>query len=325
MHQKIVVPLDGSEEAEKVLQIAQKMLAPGGDLVLLHILRPVIVSFGNVWEYLVFNDEIGDGERPKWISYLKDVCFRIGGAEARWRCDVAINWSVADGITNFATKEDADLIVMYTHDRRGLAKLIKGSIASDVQRRAPMKVRRVFDSLVLEEYTTAGNEAEEAEALNQLIPILKKVGLFIGLSEQQLVQVASLAQTVQMDAGDVLGEAGDLGENLFIVIRGEAELSFPSEVGKIAVRIAEPGDSFPVAALTGSGTLITSGQALTSMELLAIPVPQIEKLCFQNPDIGLRIYRNITDLFADRYKRTMEHLVLNAERKLKDEEFLAAV
>jgi nucleotide-binding universal stress UspA family protein len=34
-----------------------------------------------------------------------------------------------------------DLIAMYTHDRKGIARLIKGSIASDVSKIAPIEVK----------------------------------------------------------------------------------------------------------------------------------------------------------------------------------------
>jgi len=40
-----------------------------------------------------------------------------------------------------AAQEKADLIAMYTHDRKGLARLVKGSIAAKVERGAPTEVR----------------------------------------------------------------------------------------------------------------------------------------------------------------------------------------
>jgi nucleotide-binding universal stress UspA family protein len=49
--------------------------------------------------------------------------------------------SVPEGIASFADREGVEVIVMYTHDRKGLAKLIKGSIAEKVQRRAPIEVK----------------------------------------------------------------------------------------------------------------------------------------------------------------------------------------
>jgi nucleotide-binding universal stress UspA family protein len=44
---------------------------------------------------------------------------------------------VAEGITGVAAQEKADLIAMYNHDRKGLAGLVKGSIAAKVERGAP--------------------------------------------------------------------------------------------------------------------------------------------------------------------------------------------
>jgi hypothetical protein len=38
------------------------------------------------------------------------------------------------GITSFAIRENVALIAMYTHDWKGLARRIRGSIASQVRR-----------------------------------------------------------------------------------------------------------------------------------------------------------------------------------------------
>jgi nucleotide-binding universal stress UspA family protein len=47
---------------------------------------------------------------------------------------------VAEGITGVAAQEKADLIAMYNHDRKGLAGLVKGSIAAKVERGEPTEV-----------------------------------------------------------------------------------------------------------------------------------------------------------------------------------------
>lgn len=57
------------------------------------------------------------------------------------RREVAVAESVSEGIVEFARKEEVDLIAMYTHDRKGIARLIKGSIASDVSKRALIEVK----------------------------------------------------------------------------------------------------------------------------------------------------------------------------------------
>ena len=73
----------------------------------------------------------------------------LGDGSDRWRCEVVIAESVPEGIVDFATREDVDHIAMYTHDRKGLAKLIKGSIAEKVQKKAPIEVQ-VFKPRELE-------------------------------------------------------------------------------------------------------------------------------------------------------------------------------
>ena len=43
MYQRILVPVDKSKEAEGVLQLVQENLAPGGEVILLHVIQPVLM------------------------------------------------------------------------------------------------------------------------------------------------------------------------------------------------------------------------------------------------------------------------------------------
>ena len=139
MYSKIVVPLDGSEEAEKVLHpVLDDLLAPGGEVILLHIVKPIFLTGSG--EYGFFDHLLEDVERAKWLNYLEGVRHRFGDIAELWHCVASVNGSVAERIADFAIKADADLIAMYTHDRKGLAKLIKGSIAEKVRQKAPIEV-----------------------------------------------------------------------------------------------------------------------------------------------------------------------------------------
>jgi CRP-like cAMP-binding protein len=122
---------------------------------------------------------------------------------------------------------------------------------------------------------------------------------------------------LQVTAGEMLGIGGELGQDLFIILAGEAHLTTHSDVGEILVRIARPGDAFPLATLLGSGTLITSGEALTNMELLKIPRSGLLALCFRDTDLSMRIYAATARLFANRYAETLAHLAISAERELQ--------
>ncbi len=154
---------------------------------------------------------------------------------------------------------------------------------------------------------------------------LREVDIFAELSDAQIDRVVSLGRRARIAAGQELGEAGQLGHSLFIIMDGNAQLSAESAIGEITVRIAGPGESFPLAALIGSGSLITSVKAMTDMEAIEIPRAALLGLFARDAEIGMRIYAAIAETLGNRYDRTLAHLTSSAERALKRADFWANV
>ena len=125
MYQKILVPLDKSKEAEGVLRMVEEQLVPGGEVILLTIIPPEDTRFYGETVFSV--SQLEEIYRSKAMEYLRTVSESLADASMRSRCEVIISSSVVYAIVKFAELEKADLIMMYTHDRKGLAKLIKGS------------------------------------------------------------------------------------------------------------------------------------------------------------------------------------------------------
>ena len=75
-----------------------------------------------------------------------------------------------------------------------------------------------------------------------------------------------------------------------------------------------------MAALLGSRTLITTGVALTDMDVLAIPSASLIELCAMDAEIGRNEYKAAAQPFASRYSYTLTHLAISAERELHDTE-----
>jgi nucleotide-binding universal stress UspA family protein len=123
---KMVVPLDKSPEAESVLPQVQKMLASNGVGILLHVIYP--------------RKDREPNYREQALEYLHGVAYGLGGKIGQWQCEVIEANSVAEGIANFAADEQVELIAMFTHDRKGLTKLLKGSIAERVRDKASTPV-----------------------------------------------------------------------------------------------------------------------------------------------------------------------------------------
>ncbi len=139
MYQKVLVPLDGSAESEKVIGSIQDLLEPQTEVILLKVIPPMPGQ--KIGQVMMTSSEREEAERTKEMGYLRGVVRQLGGQTDRFRCQVAVSKSVAEGITGTATQEGVDLIAMYTHDRKGLARLIRGSIAKRVERGSPTEVR----------------------------------------------------------------------------------------------------------------------------------------------------------------------------------------
>lgn len=309
MYRKALIPLDGSKEAEEVFPLVKDELDPEGEVLLTQVIPPTKTQM--VGGHIILGSQQEEADRYEALSYLRSVSRQQEGEAGRWRFEVEVDNSVAEGIVRLASREGADLIAMYTHDRKLLARHIKRSIAREVQRRAGMEVR-IFGTRELSE--RAGAAAAAAGGDNR---VFRQIDAFSDLSAEQIDRVVALGRRLQVAAGERLGAAGELGANMFLILEGEAHLTTHSEVGEISVRIAQPGEAFPLAALLGSGSLITSGEALSDMEVLAIPRSDLLLLCSREPEVGMRLYAAIGRLFANRYAETLTHLTISAERELR--------
>lgn len=139
MYNKILVPLDLSEESEGVLPLVVDLLNPRGEGILLHVIPPGHVrSIGGVVQLA---SQIEEKAREKAMAYLKRLAGQFGDDSRQWSCAVSVSGSLPDEIVGFGLRESVDLIAMYTHDRKGLAKLVKGSVADKVQKKASIDVK----------------------------------------------------------------------------------------------------------------------------------------------------------------------------------------
>lgn len=126
MTKKILVPLDGSNMAEEALDIAEKMLDPEVELLLMRVVGPLIVSSKQV-------DEARD--------YLEEVVSRLQSEHRRVPFDPLVKEGIpAEKIIETAEEEGAGLIIMTTHGAGGLGRWLVGSVAEKVVRHAPCPV-----------------------------------------------------------------------------------------------------------------------------------------------------------------------------------------
>ena len=129
-YQRVLVPLDRTEGAERVLSQADKLLRPEGEGILLHVIP---AEGKRTAKY--------DLDLAEALEYLGGAVARLGRGDNRWRCDAIEAASVADGVIGYAERENVDIIVMNVHDRKGLARLTRRSVAREIKQRSPVDVR----------------------------------------------------------------------------------------------------------------------------------------------------------------------------------------
>ncbi|USZ69829.1 universal stress protein (plasmid) [Halorussus salilacus] len=134
MAQTILVPHDGSEDADEALRYAMEQF-PDDELVVFHVVEPFPDHVAAATE-----DDPGDWETEAdrlAAEVFDDIRSRVGDApfRAEWRYG-----RPKHEIVHFAEDNDVDQIVMGSHGRDGMSRILLGSIAEVVCRRAPVPV-----------------------------------------------------------------------------------------------------------------------------------------------------------------------------------------
>lgn len=143
MYKRILVPTDGSAGMNRVIDHASELARKhGAEIHFLYVVNTA--SFANLpmetsWE------SVTSMLRDEGETALQEAKDRAG--------DLRVNTVIADGspsreIVEYASSENCDLIVMGTHGRGGLNRLLLGSIAERVVRSStiPVLTVRVTDS-----------------------------------------------------------------------------------------------------------------------------------------------------------------------------------
>jgi nucleotide-binding universal stress UspA family protein len=128
---KLLVPLDGSEYAEKALEPALAIArAMNAQVVLFRVAQPVPRTAKLAEMPDVYNDVVAATFREA-EDYLREMRARFPDD------DIAIEFrpaseGVARQIVDFATESGVNLIVMTSHGRTGVRRWVYGSVAEKV-------------------------------------------------------------------------------------------------------------------------------------------------------------------------------------------------
>jgi nucleotide-binding universal stress UspA family protein len=138
MFQRILVPVDGSPTSTKALVAALQLAREvGGRVRLLHAFDELAYLTG--YEYSAELIQQTRGYAEKVLQDAREVA-TAAGVPVDTRLSEALGQPLGETVAAEARRFEADLIVVGTHGRRGIGRVLLGSGAEQVLRLAPVPV-----------------------------------------------------------------------------------------------------------------------------------------------------------------------------------------
>lgn len=142
---------------------------------------------------------------------------------------------------------------------------------------------------------------------------LRRVQIFGGLSDEELLKVANLCKIWRVAAEQVIFREGEDGDQLFIIHEGTVRVSLTTRdqhgtVSQGTINMLYAGQSFGELVLLDGITRTATVTTVVPCVLLVIQQRDFSALCEANPRIGYRVMRHLASDLA--YKLRSSNLLL---------------
>jgi nucleotide-binding universal stress UspA family protein len=135
MYETILVPLDGSKRAEKILPHVEGLATClGSKLIFLDVVSPVYLLMDPMVSYVDIDATETKALVAEAKGYLESLARKFEGKNIRVMTKVE-QGPVVETIIEIARNEQADLIAMASHGRSGMGRVFYGSVAAGVLQR----------------------------------------------------------------------------------------------------------------------------------------------------------------------------------------------
>ena len=124
---------------------------------------------------------------------------------------------------------------------------------------------------------------------------LKRAPLFEGLARKELVQLARVTEDLEVPAGRVLCEEGEIGHEFFVIVDGEIEVTRNGR--RVATRSS--GDFFGEIALIEEIPRTATVTAKTPLRFFVLTRQAFVRLMDANPRVERKVLRALARRVAD--------------------------
>jgi CRP-like cAMP-binding protein len=156
-------------------------------------------------------------------------------------------------------------------------------------------------------------------ANTRVIDNLRRVEIFAGLLDEELLKVADLCKALRVPVNKAVFDEGDGGEELYIIHEGSVRVMINSRrpdgtFAPSTINMLYQGQCFGEMILLNSAVRSASVIAAEPTTLIVIREPDFRHLCDAEPRIGYVVIRNLAQDLA--YKLRSSNLLLRGNIRI---------
>ena len=136
-------------------------------------------------------------------------------------------------------------------------------------------------------------------SLEQEVELIRRFPIFAKIQPAMQKLLCFSAERLTFAPGQILFNAGDMGDAAYIVIEGSVEISVPTPGGPIVVNKLGRNDIIGEIAIFGDVPRTATAKALTPLETLKISKELFTKVIRENPDAALELIRVLAARLAN--------------------------
>jgi nucleotide-binding universal stress UspA family protein len=138
MVKRLLVPIDGSDPADAALEFALEEYSDA-DITLLSVIDPTDVGYGSIEAAPSTFEHLQENAEERTQNVLDEASNRAADHGVEVTTETVIGMP-SRAIVEWAENNDMDGIVIGSHGRKGVTRVLLGSVAESVVRRSPVPV-----------------------------------------------------------------------------------------------------------------------------------------------------------------------------------------
>lgn len=142
--------------------------------------------------------------------------------------------------------------------------------------------------------------------------VLSQFGLFNGLPNSLLEEIAKISTEVSAKQGDIVFREGEKADKLHFLLSGSVALrvKLTSRPDSVTVSfVSMPYQSFGWSGIVSPFHYTSSAECDEDSTLLIIPAEPFMKLLEANAESGFLVMRRVTEIIADRLRNSRQALL----------------